>query len=94
MLALVRLLASMCPNMNCESTPLNEALTAAWCHTGVRPLIGVDAIMPLKVRLAVKALKYHISGSVGSYRNSLLPCCMFASHTGRVSHSAHSLPVP
>jgi hypothetical protein len=64
MLTLVWFLASMGPNMNSESTPLNEALATARSHTRVRPLIGVDTIMPLEVRLAVKALGYYISGPV------------------------------
>jgi hypothetical protein len=66
MLTLVWFLASMGPDMNSKSAPLNEALAAARSHTRVRPLIGVDTIMPLEVRLAVKTLGYSISGPVNN----------------------------
>lgn len=46
-LALVRLLAGVCPNMNSQSTSLDEALPTSWGRTRVGTLIGVDSIMPL-----------------------------------------------
>ena len=49
------LLASMCSDVDRQGTPLDEGL-AAVIVTYVRPLICVDAVVPLQVRLAVEAL--------------------------------------
>lgn len=46
-LALVWFLASMGPNVNSKSAPLNEALAASWDLTGIWSLVDVDAIMSL-----------------------------------------------
>lgn len=49
MLALVRLLASVCPDVYCESAPLDEALPTSRGVARVWPLVGVDTIMSLQV---------------------------------------------
>lgn len=56
MLALVRLLARMCTDVDREGAPLNETLSTSSRRARVGTLVGVDSIMSLKVRLAVKAL--------------------------------------
>lgn len=56
MLALVRLLASMGSDVNCQGTSLDEALPTSGCHARVWTLIGVDSIMSLEIRLPVEAL--------------------------------------
>lgn len=56
MLALVWLLTSVCPDVDRESTSLNEALPASWRRAGVRTLIGVNPVVPLKVGLPIEAL--------------------------------------
>ena len=61
MLTLVWLLAGMSPNVNFESTFLNEALATCWSHAGVWALIDVYAIVPLKVRPAIEPLEHYIS---------------------------------
>ena len=45
----------MCSDVDRQGTPLDEGL-AAVIVTYVRPLICVDAVVPLQVRLAVEAL--------------------------------------
>lgn len=84
MLALMWFLASMGANVNSESTPLDEALSTPGSHTRVGPFIGVYAIMSLQIRLPVEALRYYISGPVQSGRKHYVPCCISASHTGRI----------
>jgi hypothetical protein len=96
MLALVWLLASMSPNVNSESTPLDEALAAARGHTGVGTLICVYAIMSLKVRLAVKALGYHISGLVHpitstSHLVACLPITLKGSRIRLILYQFHNI---
>lgn len=56
-LALVGLFARMGANMHRQGTALNEALAAVRFTTGIRTLVGVNAIMPLKIRLSIEALK-------------------------------------
>lgn len=48
-LALVRLLASMGSDVNCQGTSLDEALPTTRCHARVWTLIGVDSIMSLEI---------------------------------------------
>jgi hypothetical protein len=43
-------------NMYSQGTSLDEALATPTVGAGIRPLVGVYPIMPLKVRLAVEAL--------------------------------------
>lgn len=45
-------------NVHCQGTSLDEALSAAWGHTGVRTFICMNPIMPLEIRLSVEALEY------------------------------------
>ena len=42
--------------MHCQGTALNEALPAVLVPTLIWPLVRMDAIVTLEVRLAVKAL--------------------------------------
>lgn len=81
MLALMWFLAGMGANVNCESTPLDEALSTPRSHTRVGPIIGVYAIMSLQIGLAVEALRSHISGPVQCESKYCVPYCMSASHT-------------
>jgi hypothetical protein len=60
-LALVRLLASVRPDVDCQCTPLDEALTTPRRAAGVWPLVGVYPVVPLQVRLSVEALRYLVS---------------------------------
>jgi hypothetical protein len=55
-LTLVRLLAGVRSDMDCERAPLNEALSATRGVAGVWALIGVYPVMSLQVRLSVEAL--------------------------------------
>lgn len=57
MQALVRLLASVCPDVDGEGAPLDEAFVAAGGAACVRPLIGVNTEVSLQVRLAIEALQ-------------------------------------
>ena len=57
MLALVWLLTRVRPDVDCEGTPLDEALSAPRRGALVRPLVGVYAVVPLQIRLAVEALR-------------------------------------
>lgn len=56
MLALVRLLTSVCSDVNSQGASLDEALATARGGARVRSLIGVNSIMSLQVRLAIEAL--------------------------------------
>jgi hypothetical protein len=96
MLALMGLFSSMSSYVNRQSTPLNKAFTAARCHARVRPFIRVNSIVSLKIGLAVEALETKLADiqTLTSSRTVDVPCYMFASHTGRVSHSAHSPQAP
>lgn len=49
MLALVRLLASMCSDVDSQSTALNKALAATRRCASVRPLICVNSVVSLQV---------------------------------------------
>jgi hypothetical protein len=55
-LALVRLLAGMCSDVDSQGTSLDEALSTSRCHARVWALIGVNSVMSLKIRLPVEAL--------------------------------------
>lgn len=46
---LMGLLASMGPNMDSESTPLNETFSTPGGHARIRALVGVNSIMSLKI---------------------------------------------
>lgn len=96
MLALMRFLAGMGPDVNSESTPLDKALSTPRSYTGVGTLIGVYAIMPLQVRLAVEALPSHISGSVGligssTYLVACLPVTLKRSGIGLILYQFHDV---
>jgi len=66
MLANVRFLSSMGPDVDCERAPLDEAFRASWRRTRVRALIGVYSVVPLKIRLSVEALQgIWVSGTTG-----------------------------
>jgi len=54
-LALMRFLASMGANVNCQCTSLDEALSTAK-GTRVRPLICVYAVVSLQIRFTIEAL--------------------------------------
>jgi len=56
MLAVVRLLASVCTSMYGQGASLDKALAAVLMVALVRPFVCVDAIMSLQIRLAVEAL--------------------------------------
>ena len=56
-LALVWFLAGVGADVDCESTSLDEALATSRRAALVRPFVGVDAVVPLQVRLAVEALQ-------------------------------------
>jgi hypothetical protein len=56
-LALMGFLAGVSADVDCESTPLNEALAAACSGALVRSFIGVYPVMSLQIRLAVEALQ-------------------------------------
>jgi hypothetical protein len=100
MLALMRFLAGMGPNVNSESAPLDEALSTPRSHTRVGTLIGVYAIMSLQVRLAVEALPSHISRSVGligstRYLVACLPVTLKWSSIRLILYKFHDIhPVP
>ena len=55
-LALMRFLACMSANVDSESTSLDEAFSTSRCHTRIWPLIRVNSVMSLKIRLPVEAL--------------------------------------
>ena len=54
--ALMRFLAGMCSIVDRQGTLLDEGFAAAMHVTYVRPLICVDAVVPLQVRTAVETL--------------------------------------
>jgi hypothetical protein len=53
----MRLLASVSPDVDRQGTPLDEALAASYRCALIWPLIGVNPVMSLQVRLAVEALQ-------------------------------------
>lgn len=59
--ALMGLLACMRPIMDCQSTLLNETLATVLNRATVWPLVGMDAVVSLKIRLPVEALHCMLS---------------------------------
>jgi hypothetical protein len=55
-LALVRLLAGVCPRMDCQRAPLDEALATSRVVARIGALVCVDSVVALEVRFAVEAL--------------------------------------
>jgi hypothetical protein len=55
-LTLVRLLAGVGSDVYGQGTPLDEALSASRSRARVWPLVGMDPVVSLQVRLAVEAL--------------------------------------
>ena len=53
--ALMRLLASMCSNVDVQGTHLDEGFAAA-IITYVRPFVCVNAVVPVHARLALETL--------------------------------------
>lgn len=58
--ALVRLLSRVRAVVDCQCALLDEALAAVFHRTLIWPLVGVNAVVPLKVRLPVEALHHDI----------------------------------
>lgn len=87
---LMWLLPGMGANVNSQGTPLNEAFPTPWSHTRVRSLVRMDSIVSLKIRLSVKTLQCTVSWPIYESRilPFVIPCCMFANHTGKVVHWA------
>jgi hypothetical protein len=56
MLALMRLLACVCTDVDGQGAPLDEALHASGRQARIWALVCVDAVMSLEIRLAVEAL--------------------------------------
>lgn len=63
MLALVRLLSRVCPDVHRQGTALDEAFSATGDVARVRSLVGVYAVVSLQIRFAVEALLHasHVS---------------------------------
>ncbi len=59
--ALVRLLARVGSDVDSQGASLNEALATSWRHTRIRPFVRVDAVVPLKIRLAIETLEYEVN---------------------------------
>lgn len=51
------LFASVGPRVYSQGTALNKALVAVLYGAMIRPLIGVNAIMPAEIRLAIERLQ-------------------------------------
>jgi hypothetical protein len=95
MLALVRLLTGVSADVDSQGTSLNEALATARGGTSIRPLICVNSIMSLQVRLAVEALsskRQPTKASKGAIVNQ--PWCIVPSRTEKGGPWAHSQPAP
>jgi hypothetical protein len=82
MLALVRLLSSVCSNMNGQGTSLDKALSAFRNGACVRSLIRVDSIMSLQITLTVEALSQLSARDWNSQGEDEVPLCMIANRTG------------
>ena len=84
MLALVRLLARVRPDVDGQGAPLDEALATLGMVALVRPLICVYPIMSLQIRLAVEALVMgQLPVGVIAERREDAPCHTVPNHTGR-----------
>lgn len=55
-LAHMRLLARVGPDVNRQGASLDETFATVWCIALVWSFIGVDAVVSLQIRLAVEAL--------------------------------------
>lgn len=62
-LTFMRFLSRMSADVHCQGTALNEALPAVLVPTLIWPLVRMDAIVTLEVRLAVKALAARFPGA-------------------------------
>lgn len=61
MSALVRLLARVRTVVDCQSTLLDEALATVFHGAPIWPLVGMNAVVSLEVRLPVEALRTTLS---------------------------------
>ena len=80
MRTLMGLLSGVSPNVNCQGTSLNKALSTPRCHTRVGSLIRMDSIVTLKIRLPVKALHEVLAGTIFSSFPSLTLLHVCQSH--------------
>jgi hypothetical protein len=81
MLASVRLLSSVCSNMNGQGTFLDEALSASRNRAWVRSLIRVDSIMYLQITLTDEALCQLSARDWNSQGEDEVPSYMIANRT-------------
>lgn len=51
----------MRPHMYCQGTPLDKTLLAVFMIAVVRPLVGVDAVVPAEIGFAVEGLGMIVS---------------------------------
>jgi hypothetical protein len=96
MLAVVRLLTRVGSNMNCQSTPLDEALAATWSHARIWSLVRMNSIMSLKIRLPVETLLDHqlviqLRCPSGTHLVACLPVTLKWSCIGFVLYELHDV---